>query len=204
MAEIYSLIAGILMILVMATYLYKVVTGISTPNTATWVIVLVVMTLNTLTYYTVVGGDLRKVGISVLATLGIIAIFTYSLFKGKFSRIGLIDGIVISLAFVVGFVWRTTGDAVLANLALQIVLLISFLPTARGLVRNEIRDHPLPWTLAVLSYCFQILTVLSGVKGWTWPELVFPILNGIFGNGTVLCIIIWKRRRGNWTSTASS
>lgn len=193
MTEAFSLIANLLIIVVMATYLHKVVSGTTTPNTATWLIWLVVMTINTLTYYQVVGGNLKEVGISALATAGIIAIFVYSLFRGKFSRIGAIDGVVLALAIVIGAIWQTTGDAVLANLALQVVLLISFIPTAHGLVTGILRDHPLPWVIAVLSYCFQVLTVLSGAEGWTWPELAFPILNGIIGNGSVLCIIVWKR-----------
>ncbi len=194
MSDAFLALANLLMVATVTIYFRGVVKGTTTPNTATWLISAVVMTMNTITYLTVVDGDLKKAAIGAVVNLGILAIFGYSLFKGKFANLGRLDAVMLALACLIGTVWRNTGNAIIANLALQAVLFISFIPTVVGLLRGELRDNILPWSLAVIAYTFQILAILTAKADWTWPEIVYPILNGIMGNGSVIAAILWTKR----------
>lgn len=194
MATTYSLIANVLMVIVLTIMFRRIIRGTTDPNPITWFIWVVVMTMNVFSYHVIVKGNWTEMVLAIVTTLGVISIFGYSLWKGKFQRVEVADGIALVLAVIVGVVWKTTENVVLSNAALQVVLLISFLPTIRGIYQEEIKDHPLPWTIAVVSYGFQILTVLSSSAGWHWAELCYPIVNGILGNGSVAVVAFLQRK----------
>lgn len=191
MSEACAWIASLLGLATVVIYLSKVIKGSTTPNTATWLIVAVVITMNTVSYFAVVGGDLKKAAIGITVNVGILVVFGYSLAKGKFARLQKFDAVSLAMALIIGVVWKASGDAIIANMALQSVLFISFIPTFLGIMRRQLRDHPLPWGLAVIAYGFQILTVISA-DSWNWPELIYPFVNGIIGNGMVAVAIVWK------------
>ena len=108
--------------------------------------------------------------------------------KGEFVKLGRLDYVVILMVVIIGVFWQTTGDPITANLLLQLILLISFYPTVRGLLRRELREKPLPWNLAVISYVLLISAILIDWKSGAWLELIHPIVNGIIGNGSVALI----------------
>lgn len=187
MSEFFSVLSGITIAVVPILYLRQVIKGISIPNPATWLICLITFGLNTATYFFVVEKNVWKILLPSTILLGIIVVFSYSLIKGKFARIGIIEIISVLLAIGIGILWKTTKDAVLANLALQVVLVISFLPTVIGLLRRTLREGPLPWRIGVLSYVFLIIAIILDWQG-NWAELAYPFLNGILGNGSVAVI----------------
>ena len=191
MTGILALSANIIMLAVMVIYIRRLVSGQTIPNTATWLITFVVLTMNTVTYAMVVQGNLQELALCVLANAGVSVIFFYSLIKGKFAKIGRVDKVAVILATAIGAFWRTSGNAIWANKG---VLFISFVPTIIGLLRFELRDYALPWLLAVVSYLFQIATILCDASGWRWTELVFPVLNGLLGNGSVAVAVLWQGR----------
>jgi len=101
--------------------------------------------------------------------------------------------VVLFLSCVVGIFWKTTGDPVVSNLMMQIILVISFVPTLVGLIKRRLREKSLSWNLAVLSYCFLIVSIVSG-SSWTWAQLAYPFFNGIVGNGSVAIASILTKK----------
>lgn len=193
--EILGLIAALIVFVVYATYFRQVLKGTSIPNPATWVIWLIVMTMNAVSYCIMVESWGKSL-LAICSAAFIAALFVYSLIKGKFAKLAVLEYIVIGLALVIGVFWQITKDARLANLALQAILLISFVPTAIGIIRNTAKEGPLPWVIASVSYCFGVAAVLCG---WSrdWAELAFPIVNGIIGNGSIAIFALYynyKRR----------
>jgi len=149
-------------------------------------------------YFSVVGGNLFKSFVTVVAAIGLTVIFIYALRTGKFGRLGRVEFISFALAVAIGIVWKTTGNPILANLSLQAVLMISFYPTINGLIKRELREKPLPWVLAVSAQIFQILSiVLDWQTSGGWPSLVYPILNGVLGNGSVAVIVLHQARQSS-------
>lgn len=195
MSEFFSSMSGLTMTLVVFVYLGQVVRGASTPNPATWLIWFVVMSMNTVTYYFVSQGNILQIITPLVITFGIFLIVLFSLVKGKFGRVGTVDKIVLFFSCFVGVFWKTTGDPVISNLMMQVILLISFMPTVVGLIKGRLREKSLSWNLAVLSYCFLVVSIISG-SSWTWAQLAYPFFNGILGNGSVAVTVFLVKKRG--------
>jgi hypothetical protein len=185
MAEILSLCGSVFAILSMTIYFLQVVKGTSKPNPATWIIWLIVGVINLITYFYVVEGGVLRTGVLVVVTSGIAAVTIYSLIYGKFSRLSLTDSICLILAGFVVVFWQTTGDPVRANLILQIVYAVSFIPTIIGLHKGTLVEKHLPWSLAIGAYCFMLLAVIVDWHKTHWVALAHPIINGLIGNGIV-------------------
>jgi hypothetical protein len=185
---IMNVLANILMVGVIITYFNQVRNGSSVPNPATWFTWTTVSVMNAVTYFTVVKGDLWQSFIVFLVTAGFIFVFTYSVLHGKLGAIGIVEVISLILAFGIGVVWKTTGNTDLANLSLQFIFAISFIPTITGLLWGDLREKILPWALAFLSYVCVIIAL--ALKGDVNPvAYAYPIVNGILGNGSVATII---------------
>ena len=187
-SDMLGILSGLIMVAVVTIYFRQVRNGKSVPNPASWLIWTVVFIMNTASYFVVVQGNIFKTMTTTCVLLGLIAICSYSLWKGKFVKPDRMDLVVILMVIVIGVFWQTTGDPITANLLLQLILLISFYPIVRGLLLRKLREGPLPWNLAVTSYLFLILAILVDWKSGAWLELVHPIVNGIIGNGSVALI----------------
>ncbi|MBT6691086.1 hypothetical protein HOB10_01990 [Candidatus Parcubacteria bacterium] len=196
MSELLSITASLFMVAVVVSYFLQVRSDVSTPNPATWLIWSIVSIMNSFSYFSVVQGDMFKFFLTVISATGLTIIFFYALRTGKFGKPGWTEIISFTLALVIGIIWRTTGNTILANLSLQLVLVISFYPTISGLIRKELREKPLPWVLAVIAQFFQIASIiLDWQTSGGWPALAYPILNGVMGNGSVAVIIYYQIRQ---------
>lgn len=193
MTPLLSICGTVTVLAVYITYFRGVSKGPTRPNPATFLIWTVTGVINMVTYFQAADNPWKAVIVFAME-IGCGGIFFYSLFHGKFTKLEIPDWFAVALAAVVGVLWQTTGDPKLANLCLQGIYLISFFPVAKGLAKGIGNEAPLPWALAVIAYLFHALAVLSD---WheNWIELAFPIVNGIFGNGTVLFLIYYKKPR---------
>lgn len=200
MSQLLSVLASVLITIVMFCYARQVVLGTSTPNPATWLIWTVVTAMNTTTYFSVVQGNPWKTAVTSIVAFMVFLIFVYSLARGKFTGMKWAEVACAATALCVGVFWRITGDVVLANLLLQLVFLISFTPTVLRLLRNESREEPFPWDLAVVAYSVMIGAIVADWGSGSPVALAHPILNGIVGNG---CVSIAIRLQQKWYPTAS-
>jgi len=191
-----SVAAGLLELASTSIYIRRLVQGKTILNTTTWLVALITMTMNTVSYIMVVHAELAEILLPILINIGIIIIFFYALLKGRFAKIDLVDTVVLGLSLVIGVIWKTTNNAELANVALQVVLLISLVPMVVGLIKGTLRDHHLPWVLSWLAYLLQTIIVLLDSSGWHWSELAFPVGNGLIGNGAIVLAVLWQQRYG--------
>ena len=187
MSEFFLIIASLAMVGVAIAYLYQTIKGTSTPNPSTWLIWLIVMWMNVVSYSSVVGKDLLEYAVSLIIAIGITIICAYALFRGKFTKPGLVEIICFVMSMGVGVIWYMS-NALVANLLMQAILLISFAPTVTRLLNHEAREKPLPWNLAIISYTFLIVGLAMGSDKGNWTVYVHPIVNGILGNGSI-CLI---------------
>ena len=188
-SDMCSVVASLMMLAVLVTYLKQLVEGSSTPNPATWFIWASVGIINSITYFYTAREELFQFLTTAVAAMGLCIIFIYALYRGRIGKVELTEKVSFLLAAVVMVIWRVSGDPVMANLSLQVVYFVSFIPTVKGLLEHRLKEKPLPWDLAVIAYSFMILAVLLrwGIEN---PEaLAFPIVNGIIGNGIVSVIV---------------
>jgi len=177
-----AIIAGLLNVFSGGSYLVQVLKNTSTPNPATWLIWLVVTTLNSATYFFVVGENYWIWFASLVTTIMVLAIFIVAASKRKFTKIGKVEIISLIIAVAIGIFWQVSGNSTLANLSLQLVFVISFIPTIYGLLYEGASERPLPWFLASMSYVLQIVNIL--LTSVSLVALGFPVVN-LLGQGTI-------------------
>ena len=192
-SKLFSILSSLSFVPVPFFYFRQMIKGKSTPNPATWLVTLVVLSLNAITFFSVVNRNLWKMLLPGFILFSVIITVAYALIAGKFAKIGKVEIISLVLAGIIVVVWRTSYDDVTANLALQPVLMIAFLATIIGLIRRTMKEWWVSWGIAAFSYILMITSLLLALKSWV--ELVYPIINGVLGNGVVAAIAYVKNKR---------
>lgn len=187
MLLLFLVLANISMVATIVLYFKQVVDGDSIPNPATWFVWSVITTLNAITYFLVLQGDIFKSMVTIIVAVGVSGIFLYSLLKGKMGKVGIVEILSLVLCVAVFIFWMISGNAVIANLLIQVILIIGFCPTIIGLLRHELQEKPLAWDVAVFSQLMLAFAILCDWQG-NWPALVYPLVNGVLGNGAVSVI----------------
>lgn len=174
-------------------YFRQLIKGDSVPNPATWLISSTVMIINAITYFIVVKEHNVEAAIAVISAICLTSIFLFSLFKGKFAKLVWFDYLVIGFIVAICAFWYLTGDAISSNLLIQIVLISSFLPTIVGLLTHKLKESPIAWSFALIPYVTQIFVLVLSGKEVMWQAYVFPIVNGILGNGLIAVISLIQK-----------
>lgn len=184
MLELLSSISSIILLSVYVVYFKQVKNGTSTPNPVSWLTWVIASSINVVTYLSVVEGDYWKSSIAIVSNLCMIGICAYSFYQKKFAKLTLFDFFILVLAILIGVFWQVTQSDRLANILIQIIFVISFIPTIYGLYMGTLSEKPAPWWIAVLAYFIQIIALCISYTG-DWLVLLFPFVNGILGNGSV-------------------
>jgi hypothetical protein len=192
-----SIIAGLLVLTTLGMYIRLVALGRVTPNPTTVGIRTVVMGLNSWNYTHVVQEDHVKALITYVATTGLFTLFVYCKTKRKFGPTGWIDWLCFTAAVFIIVYWRTAGNAIVASAALQVVLLLSLVPTVSGLIKKQLRDVPYPWLIASCGYGLATVSLLTAKGGYSLPHLIHPIVSGVIGNASVALTIALTRSKNS-------
>jgi hypothetical protein len=188
-----SSVANVAMVVVYFIYFRGMVYGPTRPNPATWIIWVGANAVNAFSYRAVVG-DISAAVLPYIVLLLSIGISVYAFTRGKFSRLEPLEVGALVVALAVGVLWRVTGDARFANLSIQVVYAISYVPLVVRFVRGTAREDPAPWIIAVIAFVFMVVSIF--VSGNRDPAaFVYPIVNGILGNGTIVVLAIRERSK---------
>ena len=197
MVQILSVLASFLLLGVVGSYMWHVVRNGATPNPTMFFVRSVVAVMNTVSYFGVVHNDPFKWLVTAVSAGALVLVFLYSLFCGKFTKMRGVDTVCLVLAILVGIVWKIT-NGVVANLLLQGVMVLAFVPAAIGVYHNKAKEKPMPWALAVASYVLMTATILIGWQG-NWEALVHPLASGIGGNGALMVLAV-RQHDWKWSS----
>jgi len=189
MIHFFAILSGITLFVSYYLYYLQVKRNISQPNPSSWFIWFFVMVINAFTYQGVIHTYPIKAVTAYVAVLCIILMCIYALKKGGFTRPNILDCIIFISSFVVGVFWQISGDPMISQLALQCILILSFIPTYIGLLRGQAKENPWSWFVVVLAYIFLIISIILDYDG-NWIELMFPIVNGVIGNGIVAILAL--------------
>ncbi len=195
LANFLGLLSSLFILASYAAYLKQAIKGESTPNPASWVIWLVAGLINAFTYFAVVDGSVWQSLFVMAATFSVLVVFLYSLVKGRFTSIKNLEMIILLIALSIGVFWQLSDNDRLANLLLQIIYILSYIPTLMALWRLQAEESSLSWGLAVFGYSLVVVGLVVNYPG-DWIAFVSPVVNGMLGNGAVLCLILWNKKRG--------
>ncbi len=198
LSQIFGILAGLTAFLAYGFYFNQIRKGQTIPNPSSWAIWFLVSIINSVTYFQVVGQNLNQAFAALAVMLSMGLIFFYSLHKSRFARISFIEIACFILAIIVGVFWQLTADDRTANLLLQAIYVIAYVPTVAGLLRGTGKEYPVSWITAVIAYSFSIAAILLDYNG-DWATFVFPLVNGVMGNGLVVAIIYYKNKSNGQT-----
>lgn len=172
-------------------YNYQVMRGSSKPNTATWFLWSLITILN-FTSYNIASGDWVKSLLPTIGALMVITTFLLILFRGKFSKLNKFDNLALVAGLISVLVWWQFNSAVYANLILQIAILIGFVPTYLGVLRNPKNEKPLPWLIWSAVYVLGTIIVLLRWNG-QYIDIIYPLVTGLMAHSGVALLSLRKK-----------
>jgi hypothetical protein len=148
-------------------------TGRVRPNLSSWLIWGGISLLNTASYFSLSRHDF----IVSLMPFTVTAVNVLTLFvilrKGTFQRIGRPDAAALVISAVAVVLWKLT-DSSLANLMIQIAIIVGTVPTILGVWRDPSVERPLPWFLWSLSFVCAIVVVT--MRHVSWVAYASPVI----------------------------
>jgi hypothetical protein len=142
--------------------------------------------------------DLWQTLVIIVTTFSITLIFFYSLLKGKFIKLKRFEIRIIVFIVIIIFIWITTGNSKIANIILQIIYVVSYVPVAISVTMDSSTENPVAWVIATIAYVFATLAIVCNYTGEI-VSLIYPIVNGILGNG-IITILIFRNKKNSLTN----
>ncbi len=191
--SIIGYLAGIAHAIGYLWYAKKVFKDTTEPNFASWFLWAVLTGFNFKTYFTI-SEDYIKSIVSLISAIGCIGIFIGALLYGKLSRLDKWDSIALVIGIIALGIWKYSGSAIYTNAILQTAIMVSFIPTIRGVRNHPEKEYIHPWAVWCVAYSLNILIVLILWKE-QYTELLYPV-NGLLLHGTVAYYIFRKPIHG--------
>lgn len=199
---VLSIVAALMHVVAYLKYQKQTISEISKPNLATWNLWAFASATNCISYIAMTG-DIVKGFLSIASTGALIWVFLKTVIKYAYNdswdklifRIGMT---LILIAWVV-VLWilfqKKNISATFVNLILQPSIVISFIPTFRGIWKNpETERRITPWFILALAYVFVSAVVLRRWEG-QYKDLVYPINCFVLHLGVGMLIIIKNPER---------
>jgi hypothetical protein len=184
-ADALSAVANVAMVVVYVIYLRGMAYGPTKPNPATLIIWVGANSVNAFSY-SAVAGEIAAVILPYIILGLSVVLFFYAVMCGKFSRLKPVEIGALIVALLIGVLWRATGNDRIANLSIQVVYAISYVPLIVGFVRGTAREDPAPWIIAVIAFTLMVISVF--VSGNRDPmAFVYPIGTGYLETGLLRC-----------------
>lgn len=195
MHDLFSILANVFIVTSMGIYITRLIKGTTTAEPIAWLIGCIAMLLQNITGYSLVNKNLQEMKFGIALNLCLLFIFVYSSVKGTFKKPTPINTSILVLALLIAVFRQIVHDDRIANISVQFLFILSMIPTIQGMLDKTLVDHYLPWLLGVIAYGFQILTVVTNPEGWTFYALVFPVITGVIGNGTITFTAWWMMNK---------
>jgi hypothetical protein len=194
MSHFFLVVSSVLVLISVCFYFRQVQVGTSTPNLTSWLISVVVSTMNAVSFFFVTQQNLWQSMYVMLVPAGLIVTFLYAIFYGKFVKMVVFERIILCSAVVIGVVWKVTNNVTIANLSLQLILFLSIIPTIIGLLQKRLKEKGLPWYIGVGAHMFATIGILISPT-FEWYALAYPVITGIAGNGAVAVIVFSQSQK---------
>lgn len=176
-----------------AVYGRKMQRGQVVPNAATWLLWVLLSSLNAVSYL-VMSGDPAKSAVAFAGATACTIIFGWSLAKGRVSRIAAVDALALGVGVLAAASWIAFRSATYANLILQAGFIASMVPTYRAVRDGKAFEHPLPWFLWASAYILIASVVVLRWQGRP-ADLAYPLINLVTHGG--ICLLAATRTLRN-------
>lgn len=197
-----ALASSVVMFVAFAVYNWQVIRGKSTPNAASWLIWSVAGIVSASSYFVMTWSIPKSSAILTDAVL-CSSVFLLALFKKKFEKLLAIDYVVLGGSILGVLIWGAWGSTDIANLFMQGVALVGFVPTVAGLIRRTLQEAKMAWFLWGLAYFLTSIVVLKNFDG-NWHNLVSPLFIGVAMHWFVAALTMRTRELGTGNQETKS
>lgn len=169
-------LAGTWSLIAFITYSWKTLSGETHPNISSWAIWSFLTILNFTSYKKVTGDWVKAILPTANAVMTLVTLFC-ALRTGSFEKLGLIDSICCLLGLSAGLAWYLEKSPTLAQILLQIAIVIGFIPTFIGAYHSPGSELWQSWALWTIAFASQFIAVKYTWKGkyidFLYPTLMF-------------------------------
>jgi hypothetical protein len=166
-------------------YLFQIKEGVSEPVRVTWVLWLFAGIVNAFNYYQVVDQDVWKTLMATVHTIGLAVIYAYTWKIRGFKKEKHYELVaLIPILAGVAIYWLLSKEHNKTSIAIQVITILSFLPTINGIRTKGAKEKPRSWYVSVLAYLFLFGAILLDPKGWDVYDFAFPGFRGL------LCVAV--------------
>lgn len=170
---ILGVIAGLMHVVAFVLYYKQTLRKDSNPNGATWSLWFVVSLLNCISFIKM-SKNLLVGFLPMASTFSCMVLAGIFFCKDKLSKLDFCDNIALAIGIMSVFVWQYYDSPIYGNLLLQPCIVISFIPTYRGVIKDrDTEKKSLVWFIWSSAYILQIFIVFF--KWETWYQLVYPV-----------------------------
>ena len=158
-------------------YGWSMIRGRTNPNPATWAQWACIGSLNALSYHFMSGGDVVKSLQAYGSAVANLSMFVFALRKGRFEPLKRRDVVLLVLGVSSILIWWWTKSATYAQLTIQLVILISILPTWIDTWQEPDKESPFPWLVICIPYLITGATVALRITDWSaqWTGIVLHV-----------------------------
>lgn len=168
------------------TYDWKLLDGSSDPNAASWAVWSFITLLNFKSYKDM-SKDWGKSTFPLVSSILCLITLLLVALKGRFAGLEFFDVVALGLGIMAGLVWRKTRSAKMAQVILQVCIIIGFIPTYRMVLHDPHTEQLLPWLFWPASFAVQAYVVK--LREGKFFEFLYPV-NCVFLHAAVAVLIL--------------
>ena len=156
--KLLQLISPFFLLAIPFVVLPKINRGEIRPNAVTFLIRSIVAIMNMITYFLMTDKEIFKSLIMVMSTVSLSSIFITCLVKNGIGNMSPFDKACGILSIVAIIIWKTS-DHTVANITIQLIIVLASIPTMLGVVSGRNKEIPLPWMMATAAYVLNIIAL---------------------------------------------
>lgn len=182
-----AILAGFLSLAAYVSYNYLNTAGKASPNISSWAVWAFITILN-FTSYKKMTGDWVKSALPTASSIMCIVTVITATYTGSIRALSTVDQICFWTGVLAGLGWWISKSAVLAQVLLEVALVIGFIPTITGVWHTPSGEPTISWLFWTASFATQFFVVK-----YTWRgkliDFLYPVNLAIF-HGAVFVLTL--------------
>lgn len=193
MKEFSTILPGFILLVFAAWYSYKIYRGFVKPAFSTWLIMLLSVTLSIITYLISSHFNYLGAALNFGDVLTGVIILTTILLTRKFSlRFHPFEKWYILASGVIVFFWMVSRSAFISNLLIQLLIVISYLPTIQKLIHEKKNSESLSaWGINLFASFASLVPSFASANILS----VLYVFRSILMTSIVMSLIAIRNRR---------
>lgn len=168
-------VASCLSIIAFFIYNWKIFRGESHPNMSSWLVWAFITILNSASYKKLTGSWVKS-RLSIVNAILTLITAVCAIVVGSAKGLSNVDIACLLIGILAAISWIIQQSPALAQIFLQIALVVGFVPTFIAISNNTASEPWNVWLLWTIAFMAQFVAVRSIWTGKTYIEFLYPVL----------------------------